>query len=91
VVLVLVFAPAGHATPPKEVSVAVALTQLGAQARDLVSASQRVNETAFRTIEAGRPMELSNLESGLEQLERDIVDLDKLLAQAQRAWTTQSP
>ena len=69
----------------------MALTQLGAQARDLATISQRVHETASRTVEAGRPVELSSLESGLKQLERDIVDLEKLLDQTQRAWSAQAP
>ena len=82
----LAFASVGHATVPKTVAASVALSQLGAQARDIVAASQQAQETASHTVESGRPVELSTLEAGLQQIQRDIVDLEKLLDQVQRAW-----
>ncbi|MEE2751135.1 MAG: hypothetical protein VX519_06880 [Myxococcota bacterium] len=52
-----------------------------------MTSSQHAQQIASHTIQAGRPIELSTLESGLQQIQRDIVDLEKLLAQVHRAWS----
>jgi hypothetical protein len=69
----------------------IALKQLGAQARDIVVSSRDIQEVAARTTRTGRPVEMATLESDIHQLQIDLADLDKLLAQVERSWSTHSP
>ena len=69
----------------------IALKQLGAQARDIMVSSSGIQEVAARTTRIGRPVDMATLESDVHQLQIDLADLDKLLAQVERSWSTSSP
>ena len=41
----------------------------------------------MRTPGAGRPVEMATLETEVDQLQRDLADLEKLLSQVERTWS----